>query len=163
MRLRRNSISTIVGLTVAVSLVSAYAQTTSKLTCMSTGSLAPEAVGDRDGHFIQSVIGTCTIEGGPLDGAVMTQNTVWDADKGTATIPSGNGVVRKPGGVAVYQTSGGTRNLVIKDGKVAGWMASGKGVYTMATGTLSAVSGKTFSWTGKSTGFNQYSLEAIID
>ena len=66
---------------------------------------------------------------------------------------------RKPGAMAAVQITEGTIELTITDGKVTGATASGKGRWPIATGSAAAFSGKTFSWTSKTTGFNQYSVE----
>lgn len=144
-------------------VVQAQASSTSKYSCMSTGSMAPEPVGDREGHLLAVNTGTCHAESGTFEGAIITQNTIWEVDKAAATMTSGNGVFRRPGGVGVYQLTSGTRSLVVQDGKVVGWTTSGKGLYTMATGNMSTVAGKTFSFTAKGTGFGRYSMESSLD
>jgi hypothetical protein len=60
----------------------------------------------------------------------------------------------------VYQTMGGTRSLVVKDGKVVGWTAAGRVAYPIATGAFAAAAGKTYSWTARLTGSNQYIIES---
>lgn len=131
--------------------------------CTLVGTAAPEPAGDREGHAIQVASATCTIVGGALDGSVVTQYALWDMDGPTANLTSGYGVIRKAGGVAAYQTTSGTRTLVMKDGKVVGWTASGKGRYTLATGSAAAAAGKSFSWTAKLTGLNRYSIDVVTD
>ena len=155
----------ILGSTLLIGTGGLFAQSgsTSKSICMSTGSSTPEAIGDRDGHFVQVSTSTCRIEGGPLDGGVMTQNSIWEMDKANANLTSGNGVVRMAGGVAIYQTTGGSRTLIIKDGKVAGWTASGKSVFVTGAGSAAAVAGKPFSWTARLTGLNQYTIDTVMD
>ena len=139
-----------------------HAQTgpVSKSTCVVTGGTLMEAAGDRDGHFIQASAGTCSIEGGAFSGGVMTQNSIWDSDGPKATLTAGNGVIRGPGSIAVYQTMGGTRSLVVKDGKVVGWTAAGRVAYPIATGAFAAAAGKTYTWTARLTGSNQYIIES---
>jgi hypothetical protein len=140
----------------------AVAQTATS-TCMSFGPNVPEPIGDREAHAIQVAAASCTTEGGPLDGAVMTQNTIWEIDKGTMNILSADGVSRKPGTVAAYRVTAGTLNWVIQDGKPVGWTAAGKGVYTLTSGSAASLAGKTFSWTGRATGPRTYVIEAKID
>lgn len=146
-----------------VGVLQAQPSTTSKSSCMSTGSMTPEPLDDHDGHYIQASTGTCHVENGPFDGSIITQNTIWEVEKGKATIAAGNGVFRKAGGVGVYQLTSGNRSLVMQDGKVVGWTASGKGIYTMATGTVSGMAGKTFSFTVRGSGFGRYVMESTLD
>lgn len=143
--------------------VQAQTGAVSKSTCVITGGTLIEAAGDREGHFIQPSVGTCSIEGGTFNGGVMTQNSIWDADGPKATLASGNGVIRGPGSIAVYQTMGGTRTLVVKDGKVVGWTAAGRVVYPVATGAFAAAAGKTYSWTARLSGPNQYTIESSAE
>jgi hypothetical protein len=134
-----------------------------KSTCMSTGASAAEPLGDREGHAIQVSSGTCRIEGGPLDGAVMTQNTIWEADKATSTVLSGDGTQRKPGATAAYRLTAGTLNPIMQDGKPIGWAASGKGLFTLGIGSAASLTGKSYSWTARSTGNRTYSIETSMD
>lgn len=143
----------------------ALAQTpdTNQQHCVLTGAAFPEPAGDRDGHAIQFSTGTCTIAGGAFDGSVVTQHALWEMDGPKASLTAGYGVIRKTGGVAAYQTTSGTRTLVLKDGKVVGWTATGTGRYTMAAGSAAAAAGKPFSWTAKSSGMNQYTIDVVTD
>lgn len=133
----------------------------SRSICMITGNAAMEAVGDREGHALQASSGTCRIEGGPMDGGVMTQNTIWEIDKANARIVSADGVLRVPGGLAVYRT-GGTRTLTMKDGAVTGFAASGEGVYLMGSGKGAPLNGKNFTWTAKPGIAGQYVIETTL-
>ena len=131
--------------------------------CNNIGGSAPEPVGDRDGHTLQVAEASCTVQGGPLDGAVLTQNTLWEYDKGVGNMLSSHGVYRKPGAMATYVNSAGTINLVMADGKVTGWTAAGKGRYAMASGSAGSLNGKTYSWTARPTGPRSYVVEATFD
>lgn len=155
--------STLLAATLLATATGLQAQTSavSKSTCVVTGGTLLEPAGDREGHFIQVAMGTCNVEGGAFGGGVMTQNTIWESDGPKATLTSGHGVVRAPGGIAVYQTLSGTRSLVIKDGKVVGWTASGRVGYPVATGVYAATAGKTFTWTARLTAPNQYVIETV--
>jgi hypothetical protein len=135
----------------------------SKYNCTNNGPNLPEPLGDREGHFLLVAAGSCVIEGGVLDGTVVSQNTIWDNDKGVVTILSADGVARKPGSVAVYKVTGGTLSYIMQDGKPAGWTASGKGVYTLAVGGAAALAGKSYSWTARATGPRTYSIESKLD
>jgi hypothetical protein len=137
--------------------------TSARVTCNNIGGSAPEPVGDRDGHTLQVAEASCTVQGGPLDGAVLTQNTLWEYDKGVGNMISSHGVYRKPGAMAIYVNSAGTINLVMTEGKVTGWTASGKGRYAMASGSAVSLSGKTYSWTARPTGPRSYVVEATYD
>jgi hypothetical protein len=141
----------------------AQSDAVSKSTCVVTGGTLMEPAGDREGHFIQASTGTCSVEGGHFNGGVMTQNSIWESDGPKALLTSGNGVIRAPGGIAVYQTLGGSRTLIIKDGKVAGWTATGRVTYPVATGLYASAAGKTFTWTARLTGPNQYIIESSAE
>lgn len=115
-------------------LVAGFAQTASaadetttigKLICVGTGAGAPEWIADREGHALQIASATCRGEGGLTDGGVMTQSTIWEMNKGSATALSGDGVLRKTGGMAAYRLTSASRSLIMTDGKVSGWTASG--------------------------------------
>ena len=155
-------------LTVSASLVLlagsglAMAQS-SKHTCMNVGPNQPEPLGDREGHAVLVSEGSCTLEGGFLDGTVQTQHTTWEVDKGAMNIVSADGVSRKPGTTVAYRVTAGSLAYVMKDGKPAGWKASGTGVFTLATGAAAAWAGKTFTWTGYATGPRSYVMESKVD
>ena len=135
----------------------------SKYTCMNVGPNLPEPLGDREGHVVSVADGGCTVEGGLLDGTVQTQHTIWEFDKGAGNILSGDGVSRKPGAAVAYRITAGSLSLLMKDGKPAGWNASGKGVYTLATGAAAALAGKTFTWTAYATSHRTYVMESKVD
>ena len=71
-----------------------------KASCQEVGNSAEEPLGDRDGHSIDVFQFTCRIEGGPLDGGVMTGMTISEIEKTTSIGLSGAGVIRKAGGLA---------------------------------------------------------------
>ena len=102
--------------------MSTLAQTpvTFKSTCQDVGFAAREPLGDRDGHSIEVIQYSCRNEGGVEDGTLMTGMVIWEWDKTTCVMLSGNGVVRKPGALAVFQNSGSKASLTISDGKVTG-------------------------------------------
>ncbi len=94
-----------------------------------------------------------------MSGAVLTGTTNWEWNGPNAVLLSSNGVIRKPGATVVYQNTGGTLALTMADGKVTGWTASGKGTEMLATGSLAALAGKPYTWTGKPAGPGQYTIE----
>jgi hypothetical protein len=93
----------------------------------------------------------------------MDTSVLWESDKEGTTALSGDGVVRKSGATAAYKLLDGKQTLIMKDGKVVGWTSSGKGVYTMATGSVSSLLGKTFSWMAHPTAAREYVIDATID
>lgn len=150
------------GLTLATGVVVGQ---TWKAHCINTGPAVFEALGDREGHGISVVNAVCTIEGGPLDGGVSTQSVIWEGDraKGTSTLLGGEGVTRKPGTTAVYRNTAGTLTTVMKDGKPAGWTASGTSLMAIAAGEAAPMNGKSISWTAKATGPRTYVIENKLD
>lgn len=151
----------VIALGLAVSVGGALAQTTWKSTCTSSGSGTPETVGEGLTFSISTSI--CTVVGGPLDGSVMTANSMWENVKGASTLLSGDGVFRKPGGAAAYRNNTGTMKMLMQDGKPVGWEGSGTSVFALATGSAAALKGKTSSWTAKSTGYRTYIIESKLD
>jgi hypothetical protein len=107
-------------------------------------------LGDRDGHNISVSNVVCRVEGGPQDGGVLTGLTIYEWDKTNAVALSGAGVTRKPGGTSAYQNTETKLALTLADGKVSGFTGTGRGRYTMATGTAAALNGKTYTFTFKS-------------
>ena len=89
----------------------------------------------------------------------MTGWNVWEFDRPNGVLRSSIDVVRKPGATSVYQESDATLALTITDGKVTGWTASGKGTWLVASGSAASLAGKSTTWTGKSTGPGQFTLE----
>lgn len=148
------------GLALAAGLVQAE---TWKINCMNAGANLPEALGDREGHAIHAQTSTCVIEGGPMDGAIQTQGVIWEHDKTGSRLLSGHSIARKPGATTAIKISDGTLAFVMKDGKPAGWTASGKAMYSLAAGSAAALAGKTFGWISRPTGPRTYVIEVTID
>ena len=151
------------GLAAAPLSVLAQAPTQIKMHCLANGNSPPEALGDRPGHSISVSELICRVEGGPLDSGVMTGTQVyeWDGVKGVGK--AGFGVVRSPGGKIVYVNTEMTNTLTVTDGKVTGFVATGRGYYPVATGTAQAFVGKTYSYVTKPTGAGQFVIESAID
>lgn len=145
--------------------VSVLAQTPnqSRMHCLANGNSPPEALGDRQGHAISVSEFTCRMEGGPLDGGVGTGTQVyeWEGVKGVGK--AGFGVGRSSGGKVVYVNTEITNTLTVTDGKVTGFVATGRGYYPVATGTAQALVGKTYSFITKSTGPGQFTVETTLD
>jgi hypothetical protein len=128
-------------------------------TCQDVGSTAPEALGDREGHSISIDVASCHSESEPMSGAVLTGTTMWEWNGPNAVLLSSNGVIRKPGATMVYQNTAGTLALTMTDGKVTGFTASGKGDEKLATGSLAALAGTSYTWTAKPAGPRQFTVE----
>jgi len=128
-------------------------------TCQTVGIDPPEALGDREGHSISVNTASCSSESELMSGATLTGTTVWEWDGPKATLLSSNGVIRKPGGMVVYQNTGGSLALTMTDGKVTGFTSSGKGDEKLATGNLAVLAGKPYTWTAKPAAHGQFTIE----
>jgi hypothetical protein len=129
-------------------------------TCQGIGSSAPEPLGDREGHSIQTSQSSCHIDSGPLSGGILTTTDIWEWDGPNAVLLSGSGVVRKPGATLVVVDTGGKLTLTMADGKVTGWTASGKGTNVVATGSAASMAGKSYTFSAKPTGPGQFTVES---
>jgi hypothetical protein len=132
---------------------------TSTLTCQDVGGGGPEALGDREGHSVSVGQVSCRVDGGPMSGGVLTGTDIWEWDGPNAVSLVNNGIVRKDGATAVYQNTEAKLALTITDGKVTGWVASGKGHYQMATGSASVLMGKSCSYIAKPTGPHEFTAD----
>jgi hypothetical protein len=163
---RRPQHSTVIAVAaLALGSAGAFAQSgsTARLYCHAVGASPPEALGDREGHAFSVGQITCRVEGGATDGGVLTGITIYEWDKGSATLLSGSGVTRKPGATTAYQHTEGKQALVMTDGKVTGAEGSGRGRYTMATGAAAVNNGKTYSFTFKTTAPGQLIVDVKND
>jgi hypothetical protein len=139
---------------------SAVAQeTTFTSTCQGIGSGAPEPLGDREGHSIQTSQGSCHVDSGPMSGGILTTTDIWEWDGPNAVLLSGSGVCRKPGATLVVVDTGAKLALTMVDGKVTGWTASGRGTNVVATGSAASMAGKSYTFTAKPTGPGQFTVE----
>ena len=123
-----------------------------KLHCQFVSASSPEALGDREGHAIAVNTYSCRVEGGPGDGGVLTGTTIAEWDKGSAVVLSSSGVMRKPGAVMAFQHTEGKMSLVLTDGKVSGMTGTGRGRYTLASGSAAAMAGAPYSFSLRTTG-----------
>jgi len=146
----------------ALAAGSALAQGVWKSSCTNSGGAGPEPLGT-EGRALAVASATCTVEGGPMSGSVVTQNAIWEFDRGDGTLLSADGVARKPGSAAAYKLTSGTVTTVMKDGQPVGWTGSGTLVYTLGTGDAAGLKGKSFSWTGRATGPRTYVIESKPD
>jgi hypothetical protein len=63
-----------------------------KQTCQEVGGVAPEPLGDREGHSISVDHLSCHIESGPMNGGVVTGGDILEWDKTNAVLVTGDGV-----------------------------------------------------------------------
>jgi hypothetical protein len=141
----------------------AQAQSTYKEYCQTVGTAPQEPIGDRAGHAISALTFTCRVEGGAMDGGVLTGSIFFEWD-GPNAVGRGNiGIVRKPGSSLIYSSSEQKLTLIMVDGKVTGFSSTGRGTYTLGTGAAAALTGKGYTYVSKGTGFNQYVIESTPD
>lgn len=134
-----------------------------KLHCHNVGQNAPEPIGDREGHAISAGDYSCRVEGGPLDGGVLTGQQMLEWQGTQATLLTGAGVIRKPGATTAIQHTEGTQALVLTDGNVTGSTGRGKGRTTMASGAASPLAGKTYSYSFAATRPGQFVVDVRYD
>jgi hypothetical protein len=144
---------------------SAIAQeVTAVLTCQNIGAVAPEPLGDREGHAILIGPYSCRIDSGPMSGGVLTGAATWEWDGPNAVLLVASGVERKPGATAVYLETEGKFALTMADGKITGWTASGRGKYPVATGSAASLAGKSYTFDAKPTGAaGQFTVEVKVE
>ncbi len=118
-----------------------------------------EPIGDRDGHLLRSVDYSCVGVDGLLKGGVYTAISASEVDGLQVTFHLAGGVHRTAEGLAVVQSLEGTGSTVMQEGRPARFPASGKLIFKLASGTLAALSGKTFKWATKPIGFNRFDME----
>jgi len=134
-----------------------------RITCTNYGPNSNEPLGDRDGHSVQVGDATCIVQGGPMDGAVGTQQVIWEYDKGVGTLLSAHTVFRRPGAMLISVGRTGKLNLQMADGRVTGWTASGVLSYPMATGPAAVLDKKSATWTGRPTGNRTFVIEFTVE
>jgi len=97
-----------------------------------------------------------------MDGALLTGDSISEWDKNEGSSLSGNAVMRKPGGFAVYQDVEGKFTLTVTDGKITGATGSGSVHYLIATGSAAPLAGKTVTYTTKTTGPYEWEADATV-
>lgn len=139
---------------------SALAQTAGvmKSTCQTVGIVTTEPIGDRPGHAIAMNTYSCRNEGGATDGTVMTGSNIREIDAGGIVSFSQNGVVRKPGAIAVYELTADKMSM-----SQTGFSGESKGTYKFASGSLAPLSGKSFSSKYHSIGGGQFVIETTLE
>ena len=133
-----------------------------KATCQFIASPAREPLTDREGHAILVGEYSCHAETGMEEGAIMTGMNIIEYDPSDGVVLSGNGVIRKPGAVAVYQVIEQHSTRTMTDGKVTGFSGTGRGVNKLATGSMASLAGKSFTFTFKSVAGGQFLLETTF-
>jgi hypothetical protein len=137
----------------------ARAETIGRYECSVIGTVGQELIDNQNGHFLASLEYSCFGVEGLLKGDVHTASSAseWEDQKGTFL--RGGGTHRAPGGLAVTQITEGTGSVVMKDGKPVGTVSSGTGVFKFASGTLAALSRKTFKFATTPIGPNRFEME----
>jgi hypothetical protein len=137
----------------------ARSDTIGRYDCNVVGTNNPEPIAGGSGHGLVSYQFSCFGVEGLLKGAVYSAIHVseWDGPQGTFLLAGG--IHRSAGGFAVTQMLEGTGSIIMKDGKPVGSTSSGKAIFKFGSGTLAALSGKTFKFASKSTGLNRFELE----
>ena len=138
-------------------------ESTSTYACQDVGSGATEPLGDREGHSIVVAQVSCRVNSGPMSGGLSTGEGIWEWNGPNAVLVSANGVTRKPGATVVWVRTEGKLALTMVEGKVTGWTASGRGAYPIATGSAASLAGKSFTWTIKSAGPGQFTMEDKVE
>jgi hypothetical protein len=126
--------------------------------CRQATPYPPEQL-DRDGHTLLMGTDSCETVEGVTKGTTWQDFGMWEWDGPKAKELAGWAVGRKTGATQACNElpEKATLELVMTDGKVTGWKASGQCVVTMGTGDFASMVGKTWYWSVKSTG--QYTSE----
>ena len=132
--------------------------------CRQTSTYPLEQLGDRDGHAMNSGMDSCETVEGVTKGAIWTSFIMWEWDGPKAKELAGWAVGRKTGATQTCQDipEKGTIELIMTDGGVTGWTASGQCVVTMGTGDFASMAGKTWFWNAKPTGPMTYENNSTI-
>ncbi|OAF04295.1 hypothetical protein AYJ54_24205 [Bradyrhizobium centrolobii] len=136
----------------------ALADTVRRYDCSIDG-VDREPLGDRDEHFIISLQYTCHVAEGPLRDAGITAISVSELNGEKGTSIASLDIHRAIDGFAVGQLLEGVAFLVMRDKRSLGIAASGKMVFKFASGSLSALSGRTVNFTTKPAGFGRFEME----
>ncbi|MCP3396915.1 MULTISPECIES: hypothetical protein [unclassified Bradyrhizobium] len=135
----------------------ALADSTRRYDCTIDGT-DREPIGDRNGHIIVSLQYTCRVADGLLKDARISGLSVseWDSENGKYL--ASLDVHRARDGFAIGQLLEGGASSVIEDNR-AGIAASGKTVFKFASGSLTALSGRTVNFTTKPLGSRRFEME----
>src|SRR5688572_8823729 len=127
-------LSLVLTVSMAAYQAGAFAQSKATLVCNNIGSNAPEVLDLKQGHSLSNSNFACRVDGGPLDKGSATGHQVYEFIGPKGVGKAGFGIVRHPGGAAVWVNDTMQNDLKMQDGKVVGFHATGKGKYSMATG-----------------------------
>ena len=141
----------------------ALAESVGRWECNVVGTASQDPIGDRDGHRLVSFQYSCFGVDGLLKDTVYTASGIseWDGSQGKYL--SAGGIVRAPGGLAVTQITEAIGSVVMKDGKPAGTVTSGKAQFTFASGTLSALSIRPVKFESKPISAGRFGIEVTTD
>jgi hypothetical protein len=153
----------ITGLALVHVPASAQSGKAEQLHCNSVGYSPSQPLGDQKGHSVSVGDFTCRVEGGPLDGGVVTGSGIWEWHKTRAVLLSGMGVTRKPGTTLAWKQLSGKMELIMSDGKVTGFQGSGRGRATLATGAAAERKGKAYSFTFKTVEPGQWLVDVTYE
>jgi hypothetical protein len=138
-------------------------ENTIAFTCTIVGVGPAEPLGDRDGHAISEALYSCLATSGPLSGGVWTETIVWEWSKNNGVLISSAGIVRKPGVIAAVQLTEQKLDRIVTGGKVTGAVGAGHGTFPIAVGPAASLAGKSFTYSVKTTGPNQFTLEMNVE
>jgi hypothetical protein len=135
-----------------------------KLTCHNLGVPTTETVpGQQNASAIRVNEYTCTVSGGPLDGGIMTAMNIWEVRGADWTALVSTGVTRRPDGYSVFRVLDGKLTLHMKDGKPAGFTATGKGQIVAAAGAGAPFAGRSYTWKTYSLTPTTFMIESTFD
>jgi hypothetical protein len=131
--------------------------------CRQATPYPPEQL-DREGHTLIMGMDSCETVEGVTKGAIWQSFGMWEWDGPKAKEMTGWAIGRKLGAIQVCNElpEKATLELVLTDGKVTGWKASGQCVVTLATGHFTSMLGKTWYWDVKSTGLLTSDNDSVI-
>jgi hypothetical protein len=141
----------------------ALAQAKVTLHCIDIGNNLPDVLDSKQGHTLMATSFSCRVEGGPLDKGWATGQQVYEFMGPKGVSKAGLGVIRHPGGAAVWVDENTQTELKMQEGKVVGFRTAGKGRYTMATGAAKDLEGKSYSYVVGPTGPGQFLVEVTLD
>ncbi len=141
----------------------ALGETFGRYECSVIGAVGKEPIAGQSGHLLVSLEYSCDGVDGLMKGDVHTASSAseWTGPKGTFL--RGGGVHRAPEGLAVSVITEGTA-WVVKSGDTeyggrAGTESAGKAIFKFASGSLAALSGKTFKFATKPMAPNRFVME----
>jgi hypothetical protein len=131
--------------------------------CNVIGTIGKDPIAGESGHLLVSLEYSCVGLEGLMKGDVHTASSAseWIGPKGTFL--RGGGVHRAPDGLAVSVITDGT-GWVVKSSDTeyagpAGTASAGTGIFKFASGSLAALSGKTFKFATKPMAPNRFVME----